>query len=164
MRLRPSNFPTVRLSQFADLIHRSSHLFSKLLDIEKFPDLMPLFDVSVSDYWQTHYTFGKESAKRSKKLGKSAVHLIMINTVVPFLFVYGRLKNEQKYIDRALIFLDQLPGESNAIIRKWEELGMSTRTAYNTQALLQLKNAYCNRKKCLQCSIGNELLKETVGK
>jgi len=164
MRLRPSNFPTIRLSQFANLIHRSSHLFSKLLGIEKFPDLIPLFDVSVSDYWQTHYTFGKESAKQSKKLGKSAVHLIMINTIIPFLFVYGKLKNEQKYIDRALIFLDQLPGEFNAIIRKWEELGMSTRTAYNTQALLQLKNAYCNRKRCLQCSIGNELLKETVGK
>ncbi len=164
MRLRPSNFPTVRLSQFAGLVHSSSHLFSRLLEIEKFPDLIPLFDISVSEYWQTHYTFGKKSVKRSKKLGKSAIHLIMINTVVPFLFVYGRLKNEQKYIDRALIFLDQLPGESNAIIRKWEELGMSTRTAYNTQALLQLKNKYCNRKRCLQCSIGNELLKETVGK
>ncbi len=162
MRLRPSNFPTVRLSQFAHLIHRSTHLFSKLLEVEKFPGLMPLFDVSASVYWQTHYTFGKVSAKRSKKLGKSAVHLIMINTVVPFLFVYGRLKNDQKYIDRALIFLDQLPGESNAIVKKWEVLGMSTRTAYNTQALLQLKNAYCNRKRCLQCSIGNELLKETV--
>ncbi len=162
MRLRPSNFPTIRLSQFAHLIHRSSHLFSKLLEIEKFPDLIPLFDVSVSDYWQTHYTFGKVSAKRTKKLGKTAIHLIMINTVVPFLFVYGRLKNDQKYIDRALIFLDQLPGELNAIVRKWEKLGMSTRTAYNTQALLQLKNVYCNRKRCLQCGIGNELLKNTV--
>jgi hypothetical protein len=162
MRMRPSNFPTIRLSQFANLIHQSSHLFSKLLETEKFPDLIPLFDVSVSTYWENHYSFGQESAKRSKNLGKTAVHLIMINTVVPFLFIYGRLKSEQKYIDRALIFLDQLPGETNAIIRKWEELGMSTRTAYSTQALLQLKNIYCNRKRCLQCSIGNELLKETI--
>ncbi len=158
MRMRPSNFPTIRIAEFADLIFKSSHLFSKILEVEKFPDLLPLFDVSPSEYWYDHYTFGKTSTKRKKRLGKNAIYLIAINTIVPFIFVYGRLKNEQKYIDRALKFLDQIPGESNTIIKKWEEMGMNTHTAFNTQALIQLKNNYCIKKRCLQCSIGNALL------
>ncbi len=160
MRLRPSNFPTIRIAEFADLIYKSSHLFSKILECEKFSDLLPLFNVSPSSYWNDHYTFGKKSTKRKKSLGKNAIHLIAINTIIPFVFVYGRIKNEQKYIDRALKFLDQIPGESNGIIKKWEELGLSTHTAFNTQALLQLRNNYCNKKMCLQCGIGNTLLRQ----
>ncbi|NOX45739.1 MAG: DUF2851 family protein [Chlorobi bacterium] len=158
MRLRPSNFPTIRIAEFADLIFKSSHLFSNILECEKFSNLLPLFDVKPSTYWDNHYTFGKESTKRKKKLGKAAIHLIAINTIIPFVFIYGRIKNEQKYIDRALKFLDQIPGESNSIVKKWEEMGMGTQTAFNTQALLQLKNSYCNKKRCLDCSIGNALL------
>ncbi|MBL7103841.1 MAG: DUF2851 family protein [Bacteroidales bacterium] len=162
MRLRPSNFPTIRLAQFADLICNSSHLFSKILEVEKLNDMLQLFDVSVSEYWEDHYTFGKVSPKRKKKMGRNTINLIVINTIVPFIFIYGRIKNDQRYIDRSLKFLEQIPGETNAIIKKWEELSMSTRTAFNTQALLQLKNAFCNKKKCLECSIGNELLKKVA--
>lgn len=158
MRLRPSNFPTIRIAEFADLIFKSSHLFSKILECEKFSDLLPLFNVKPSAYWNNHYTFGKESTKRKKNLGKAAIHLIAINTIIPFVFVYGRIKNEQKFIDRAMKFLDQIPGESNSVIKKWKEMGMGTQTAFNTQALLQLKNNYCTKKRCLDCSIGNALL------
>ncbi len=162
MRMRPSNFPTIRIAEFADLIYQSSHLFSKILEIEKFSDILPLFGVSPSEYWHDHYIFGKTSVKRTKKLGKNAIYLIAINTIIPFIFVYGSLKKEQKYIDRALRFLDQIPGESNSIIKKWKEMGMNTHTAFNTQALLQLQNNYCNKKRCLQCSIGNNLLNRKV--
>ncbi|MCD4663778.1 MAG: DUF2851 family protein [Bacteroidales bacterium] len=160
MRLRPSNFPTIRLAQFAELIFKSSHLFSKILEEEKMNDLTNLFSVNVSDYWESHFTFKKSSPRRKKNLGKSAIYLIIINTIVPFLFVYGRIKNNQLFIDKALKFLDQIPGENNSVIKKWDLLGMSVRTAFNTQALLELKNNYCNKKKCLNCAIGNALLKD----
>ncbi len=159
MRLRPSNFPTIRLSQFADLIHRSSHLFSKTIEADSIKKLVQLFDVSASEYWETHYRFGKTSAKRRKILGKSAIYLILINTVIPFMFIFGKERNNQILIDRSVKLLDQLPGENNSIIRKWQQLGMSTRTAFSTQALLQLRESYCSEKKCLSCAIGNNLLK-----
>jgi hypothetical protein len=84
----------------------------------------------------------------------------LINTIIPFLFVYGKQKNEEKYIEKALNFLEDIAGESNSIITKWESLNMSAKSSYSTQALLQLKNEYCNHKKCLSCSIGNYLLKK----
>jgi len=159
MRMRPSNFPTIRLAQFADLVFNSSHLFSKILETDLLKDLCGYFELSVSKYWETHYSFDKKSKKTKKQIGKSTINLIVINTIIPFLFVFGRLRNNQAIIDKALKFLDQIPGESNSILNKWNELGMSVQTAYNTQALLELKNNYCNKKKCLSCGIGNVLLK-----
>ena len=92
-------------------------------------------------------------------MGMNAINLVIINTVTPFLFVYGRTHNNQSFIDRSLKFLDTIPGETNAIIRKWGDMGMSIRTSFNTQALLQLKKHYCNKRKCLNCGIGNEIFK-----
>jgi len=158
MRMRPSNFPTIRIAQFASLICQSSHLFSRLMEIESLKKIAELFDASVSDYWKDHFNFDKSSSPRKKTLGKSAIQLILINTLIPFLFVYGRNRNELVLIERSVKFLEQLPGETNGIIRRWEALGLSTRTALNTQALMQLKSSYCNRKKCLHCSIGSRLL------
>jgi len=162
MRLRPSNFPTIRIAQFADLVHKSSHLFSKSLEAASVKKLVLLFNSSVSGYWSNHFTFDKKSVTRDKNLGIAAIHLILINTVIPFMFVYGSKRSDQTLIDRSLKFLDQLPGEKNIIIAKWETLGMSTRTAFNTQALIQLKSNYCNHKQCLQCAIGNYLLKQEL--
>jgi hypothetical protein len=161
MRLRPSNFPTIRISQFADLVFKSSHLFSSVLDIEKQKDLSSLFEVNISSYWESHYVFGKKAKKQKHKMSKATINLILINTIIPMLFVYGRLRNEASFCDRALRFLEQIPGENNSIIRKWSELGMSIQTAFNTQALLELKNNYCAKKQCLNCSIGSEILKNT---
>jgi hypothetical protein len=162
MRLRPSNFPTIRIAQFADLVFKSSHLFSKILEARSMKELSNLFNVSVSNYWSNHYLLDKPSSARSKNLGLAAIQLIIINTVIPFLFVYGKNRNDQGLIDRSLRYLDQLPGEVNSIVKKWETLGMSARTAFNSQALIELKSRYCNSKKCLQCAIGNDLLKQEI--
>ncbi len=162
MRLRPVNFPTIRISQFAALIANSSHLFSKILESESYQFLFDQFTVEASDYWKTHYTFGKKSEDKSKKLGKTGIQLILINTVAPFLFVYGRKKQKQEFIDKALKLLDQIPGEKNAITRMWENHEMNIRTAFNTQALIHLKNNYCDKKLCLSCGIGHAVLNQSL--
>ncbi|NTW32111.1 MAG: DUF2851 family protein [Bacteroidetes bacterium] len=160
LRLHPAGFPTIRIAQFATLIQSSVHLFSKIIEAKKLTEIEDLFNVECSDYWQNHYVFGKESPKRSKKFGKPSIDNIVINTIVPFLFVYGINKNDGKYKDRAVKFLEQLEGEKNNIISKWKLLDVPTKTAFSTQSLLELKNNYCKNKKCLSCGIGNFLLRK----
>ncbi|MBK5286819.1 MAG: DUF2851 family protein [Bacteroidia bacterium] len=158
LRLRPSNFPTLRISQFAQLVHCSSHLFSKTLDCEKINQLRKLFDVSASDYWNTHYVFEKKTVSRQKNLGASAMDNIIINTVVPLIFSYGMFRSEEQFKERALRFLEQLSPEKNSIITKWESLGIKAGNSFRSQALLELMNEYCSLKKCLHCGIGNKLI------
>jgi len=160
MRLRPVNFPTVRISQLAALIHRSSGLFSRILEIEDLKELKQLFKVKASEYWNAHYNFNKSTTKTiSKELGETAANTLIINVVIPFLFVYGEKQNKSELKNRALEFLEQLPPEKNSIITKWGNLGIEPRSAFDTQALLQLKNIYCEKKKCLNCQIGVKLVK-----
>jgi len=159
MRLRPINFPTIRIAQLAMLIHHSSALFSRILETEDLEELRRLFDVSASAYWDTHYNFNKISKdSHSKKLGETAFNNMVINTIVPLLFVYGDQHLDQAMKDRALMMLEKLPPESNQIIRKWGELGIESRNAFETQALLQLKNSYCEHKKCLNCQLGAKII------
>ncbi|MDX1939647.1 MAG: DUF2851 family protein [Saprospiraceae bacterium] len=158
MRLRPASFPTIRIAQFATLIFQSNHLFSKMLVATDVMELENMFELKLSNYWLTHYIFDKESKKAQKKLGKSAIHLLIINTIVPFLFLYGKLRSEDHYQDKALQLLEQLPPENNHIIENWHKLGMTAISASQTQALLQLKNQYCDSKRCLDCAIGNAIL------
>ncbi len=158
MRLRPIGFPTIRISQFADLIHHSSHLFSKILVAEHVKDLEKLFDAHTSDYWQEHYTFDKPSIKQEKRIGKDFIHNIIINTIVPFLYVYGKKLNIKKQTDKALELMKQLPKENNSILDKWSEIGIDAKDSFQSQALLELKNEYCFRKKCLTCAVGNKIL------
>jgi hypothetical protein len=160
LRLQPSGFPTIRIAQYASLIHKSFHLFSNILEVRRLNEAEKLFEVECSEYWQTHYVFGKESPCRSKKLGKAAIDNILINTVVPFLFIYGVKKNEDKYKDRAIRFMEQVEGEKNSIITKWKFLEMPVKKASDTQALIELKNNYCISLKCLNCAIGNFLLRK----
>ena len=159
LRLHPGNFPTVRLAQFSKLIHRSVHLFRKILEIETLKEIEDLFSVKLNGYWLTHYTFEKESEKRNKSFGKQAIHLLTINTIVPFLFLYGNEIKEEDYKDKALRLLEELKPEKNSIIKGWENLGVQAESAYQTQALLQLKNEYCDKRRCLDCSIGGAILK-----
>lgn len=159
LRLRPVNFPSLRIAQFAGLIFNSSHLFSKIIETENCKEMKKFMNVNVSEYWESHYVFSKLSKKKTKHLGEEAINNIFINTIIPFLFVYGKEKGEEKYVERALNFLNNLEGESNSIISGWKSLKLPVETSYSTQALLQLKNEYCNHKKCLSCSIGNYLLK-----
>jgi len=161
LRLRPVNFPTVRIAQFANLIYNSSHLFSKILETEDCQELKKLLDISVSEYWETHYLFDKETPLRSKHMGEEGVNNIIINTIVPFLFVYGKQKGDEKFVDRALQFLEMVKGEENSIIKRFNKLKLPVSNAYSTQALLQLKNEYCSEKKCLNCNIGNYLIKNS---
>ncbi len=158
LRLRPVNFPTVRLAQFAALVHHSSALFSSLVELDDLHEIRELFRVQSSDYWDTHYRFNKLSPKRTKALGDSAFHNILINTVVPFLFVYGEYHNRQNLKDKALEFLEKIPAEHNSILSNWKKLGVPVRSAFDSQALIQLKNNYCTPKKCLNCHLGIKLI------
>lgn len=158
MRLRPLNFPTIRIAQFATLIFNSLHLFSKIVEAENIDALKKLFITDVSEYWETHYTFDVATKLKSKKLGELAIHGLIINTVVPFLFVYGKLQGEEKYCDRALSFLEKLDAEENSIIENWNHLGVKAEHALHSQSLIELKNNYCANKCCLTCAVGKAIL------
>ncbi len=158
LRLRPASFPTIRIAQFAMLIFQSNHLFSKMLVAANVEEMENMLELKLSNYWLTHYTFDKESPKSQKKLGKNTIHLILINTVAPFLFLYGKWKSDETYKDRAFALLEELPSEQNNIIENWNILGVEPTSAYQSQALLQLKKQYCDQKKCLHCAIGNAIL------
>ena len=160
MRLRPVNFPTLRISQLAALINQSHGLFSKITEIEDLNKLKRLFKVKTSEYWNAHYNFNKPSKKTmQKQLGETSVNTLIINVVIPFLFVFGEKQNKNHLKNRALEFLEKLPSEENSIITKWKNLGIEPRSAFETQALIQLKNMYCEKKKCLNCQIGVKLVK-----
>lgn len=158
LRLRPDNFPHVRIAQFAALIHSSSKLFSKVLEKPELDYLNKVFDLKPSEYWHTHYTFASESTKKSKSLGQQSKNILYINTVIPFLFCYESQKGNQEMKDKALELLEAIPEERNSIITGWKSLGLTVKTAYDSQALLQLKKNYCDDKKCLRCRIGHKVL------
>jgi len=158
LRLRPSNFPEVRLAQMAALVFNSSHLLSKTLECNTTTEVSKLFTAIPSPYWDTHYRLNKESGKRKKPLGESYIQLLLINAIVPFVFMYGRKKGDEALEEKALNWLEQLPAENNTIIRLWGELGIKAQHAADSQALLKLKKDYCNFVRCLNCNIGKELL------
>ncbi len=155
LRIRPSNFPTIRIAQFADLIFKSSHLFSKVLEIKKVKELETLFFIEAGNYWKTHYKFGKETRFKDKKIGKTALNSIIINTVIPVLFLYGKEKDKPETIEKAISFLENIKPEKNNIVKKWENTGLKIKNAYFSQALIQLYNEYCIKKRCLDCRIGH---------
>jgi hypothetical protein len=160
LRMRPGNFPTIRLAQLAMLLQQSTHLFSTVLQTEKLDDIKKLFAVTANDFWHYHYNFQQVSSFKPKKLGTDTIHHLIINTLVPVIYAYGVYHKEEKYQEKALRWLEELPAESNNITAKFVEIGLKNTTAYDSQALIELKNEYCNEKKCLDCSIGNHLLKE----
>lgn len=159
MRLRPSSFPTIRIAQLAVLLHQNVHLFSKVLDAKSLGEMHKLFESSVSDYWLTHYHFKKESAKRKKSFGRELINSIIINAICPMLFAYSRRKSESTYQDMAIRLLEECKAENNSIVRQFTNIGITPNSAAQSQALLQLKRKYCESKKCLNCNIGNQLLK-----
>ncbi len=164
LRLRPDNFPHIRIAQFAALIHSSSKLFSKVLEKPEADFLNEIFDCKPSEYWQTHYTFANQSARKTKKLGQQSKNTLYINTVIPFLFCYGTERGNQEMKDKALALLEQLLGERNSVVEGWKRLGLDVRTAYDSQALLHLKKNYCDEKKCLRCRIGHKVLTLSLDK
>ena len=159
LRLRPLNFPTIRLAQFAALITQSNHLFSKVIDTNT-EGLFKLFDdIKVNPYWDTHYQFDKPSATAAKAMGKASVNALLLNTLALFLFAFGNYHQQERYVNRCLKLLEHLPVENNSIIDNFALLGVKVKTAYESQALLELKKTYCDNKKCLQCGVGIKILK-----
>jgi len=155
---RPDNFPTIRLSQLANLYRIHQNLFSIVSSTNSVKRIYEAFDVSTSVYWENHYQFDKESPKKKKKISKSFVDLIIINTIIPLQFAFA--KSQGKEISEDLIqLINEVPSEKNAIIDKFSSFGIKSKTALESQSLLQLKNEYCNKSRCLECAIGIELLK-----
>lgn len=160
MRLRPANFPTIRLAQFAGLIEQSNHLFSKLLEIRDVKTLQSLFvGIRINPYWENHYRFDVESAPVAKNIGLDSVNILLLNTLALFLFSYGKHSQTQHFVNRSLQLLEFLPHEDNKIVSDFVNLGVKIKSAFESQALLELRNNYCNYKKCLQCGVGNKILK-----
>ena len=158
--LRPSSFPTIRISQFADLMAQTQNLFATLLEMTDVKELERFFCCQAASYWDTHYRFDCATDKSAKKrVGKMQADMMIINAWVPLLFVYGAEHGKQCYKDQALSLLHQLSAENNAVIRQWQEAGIHPANAAESQALLQLKNNYCDNRRCLECRIGFYLLK-----
>jgi hypothetical protein len=162
MRLRPANFPTIRIAQFASLVNRSSNLFSKILEAENIESLEKYFDITASNYWDNHFRFGQISEGKPKHLSSGSIHLLLVNSVIPFIFVYGKSRNLPEYKDKAIEFLEKIVPEKNSTIKNWHDIGIEAKSAFETQALLQLKNEYCQKKNCLKCDLGNWLISKNV--
>jgi hypothetical protein len=161
LRLRPQNFPHIRISQLAQLYYDRKAGLSELLECQTIAAVQQLLSTHVTPYWETHYVFGAESEKNAKYLSKSSLNLLVINTVVPILFAVGRHRQKEAYCDRAFDFLEQLKAESNHIVKMWKECGLEAKTAGDSQALIQLKREYCDKRDCLRCRIGYEYLRKT---
>lgn len=159
LRLRPGNFPHIRLAQLAWLYRSGSTLFSRLMEGETLEAVRGMLAARTSDYWTEHYLFHKPSPRREKTLGAKSVDLLIINTVVPFLYAYGLHKADERMCDRALRFLDELKAEDNHIVRSWSAAGLAVTSAADSQALVQLRTAYCEQRKCLYCRFGYEYMR-----
>ena len=158
LRIRPVNFPHIRLAQLAAVWIKHDLLFSRMLETEDLKSLRAFFNVTPSEYWLTHYRFDSVSDAKKKSVGKNALDIILINTVIPTLFMYGRYTNQPVYCDRALQFLEGISPERNSIIKFFRQYGVSVKNAGDSQALIQLRREYCDRKKCLYCRIGFRLI------
>jgi hypothetical protein len=160
LRMRPVNFPTIRIAQLASLLHTHSDIVGKMLEVKTLDDCQRVFSVKPSEYWDTRYTFGKISAKRNKALGEKSVERIAANFVAPTMFAYGKNRNQERLCSTAIELLEQIAPEQNSKIDGWRSMGVVPQNMLESQALLQLKNEYCDKKKCLQCSIGRQILEE----
>lgn len=158
LRLRPNNFPTVRIAQLAALLHRTGQLFSKTLAAADARELENMFVVKLSNYWRTHYRFGKTAVPGERRLGESTIKSVLINTVAPAWVAYGRHRGDERFAQRARALLAELPAESNVILRRWGKLGVEAANAAESQALLELKTNYCAPSRCLDCAIGCHIL------
>jgi len=160
-RLRPQNFPHIRISQLANLYFSRKAGLSDLLECRDVVSFAEMLRTQVTPYWETHYTFGSESVRNAKHLSPFSINLLLINTCIPMMFAYGRHAMREELCDRAFDFLEQLKAENNHIIRMWKEVGLDVKSAGDSQALIQLKREYCDKRDCLRCRIGYEYLKRS---
>lgn len=159
LRMRPSNFPTVRLAQLAILVHESTHLFSRIKESAGLYSIKKMLKVTANDYWHYHYVFDESASFKKKTLGEQMISNVLINTVVPVLFAYGHHQHESSYKDKALKWLEEIAAEENTVTRGFASLQLQNKTAFDSQAFIQLKHEYCDKKRCLDCAVGNKLLR-----
>lgn len=162
-RMRPAGFPTLRLAQLAMLLHRSAHLFSLLIESASVEAICDKMEITANDYWHYHYRFDEPTAYREKKIGAEMTGGMIVNTFAPMLFAYGLYHQDEKYKERALSWLTQVPPEQNQITRGFGRLFVTSASAYDSQSLIELKTQFCDHKRCLQCSIGYRVLGEGAG-
>ena len=158
LRMRPGNFPTVRLAEFAAFLADNIKYFDRFIHYNKVGELIDCFDNELSEYWTTHYDFGKESSRKRKGMGQSSKDVLIINTVAPLLAAYSKSIDGQEYMDKATDLLQAIKPEKNTIITQWEALGLKAKDAFDTQSMLTLTNDFCKKKKCLSCKIGVSLI------
>jgi hypothetical protein len=160
-RARPANFPSLRIAQFSALVQKSTHLFSTVLETQSTKALHQLFhELPVHEYWETHYRFDKHSPKHSVQLGLHSKQSLLINTIATFLYAYGKYLNAEKYKLWAIDLLESMPAENNVVVREFATIGISVVHAAASQGLLQLKKTACDRKKCVSCGIGAQILQK----
>lgn len=162
LRMRPSGFPTIRMAQTAAILHHTDHLLRQIIESSDINAIRSLFSFSASDYWTTHYKIGTESARHSTSLSKSSIDILIINTVVPFLFIYGRSISNYAMQERAIDLLQILPPERNAIVEQFTLPDIKWKSAYDTQALLHLHRRYCLEHNCLRCHLGAITIKQKL--
>lgn len=158
LRMRPSGFPQVRIAQLASIIHTYPSLFDQIIKAKDVGTLRLLFQTNPSEYWKTHYTFGESSVLKTKYLGKNSLDSLIINVVVPILFAYSKFVGDEKMGSTSIEFLEKLDAENNTIVKSFSNLGLSSKSSFDSQALIQLKREYCDKKKCLFCRIGYNVL------
>lgn len=161
LRMRPGNFPTIRLAQLAKLIQQSTHLFDKVKSASQVQQIKAMLSVTANDYWHYHYRFDENSAFKPKMLGSQMRDNIIINTIVPMVFAYGHLMHEQSCKNKALQWLENIKPEQNRITGEWVQLGLSNGSAFESQAYIELYRAYCSHKHCLSCAVGASILKRS---
>ena len=160
LRLRPSNFPVIRLAQLANLYHKQGAIAQRVSEAKKSDELRSIFSVELdSEFWKTHYSLSTESKSRLKRIGEQRFIIVVINAVVPFLFSLASFNKDSVFQLRAISLLEDLPPESNAITRKFNELGFDIKSSFDSQGLLGLKKNYCDRLKCLNCKTGIHILR-----
>jgi hypothetical protein len=159
LRLRPANFPTMRIAQLASLLFKQKNIFSKFIEASTYKELVSILTAEQTDYWKRHYQFAKPVEEEIPALGKMSIDTIIINTVVPLTVAYGKFKDEQSLVDKAVQFLHEISAEKNTVIKTWNSLGVSCTTAFDSQALLELYNNFCLRRRCLDCVIGASLVR-----
>lgn len=158
-RLRPVNFPTVRISQLAAMLSVAGGLFSRILEADNIRQMRELFEVTSSSYWNDHYIFGKKSKIIPKATGLQAAELLLVNAVIPVIFSYGLFSGKNEICGKALDFLEGLHPESNTLIEDWKKSGLEAASAFDSQALIHLRDEYCRKRRCLECRIGSNIIR-----
>lgn len=161
-KLRPHNFPYVRIAQLASLLNQNNHLFSRVLEAQKVSDLLPLFSSQISEYWIRHIKPAEQTHFTNTNLSHDAVDLILVNTCVPVVFLYGEQTQNPDLQQKALEWLEEIKPENNRYIKAWKALGIKPAHCLESQGLIELYESFCSAKKCMECSIGFKILKSVV--